>query len=87
MDIYCVVNHDSMSLNCCKCFRRLLKVLNTMKVAILLLSVLLACNGSRLREGFNKLFKREPKKCDIIWTEQIHPHCEITHEKVLLTKS
>lgn len=53
-----------------------------MKVAVLLLSVLLCCEGSRLREGFHKLFKREPKKCDIIWTEQIHPHCETTHEKV-----
>ena len=54
-----------------------------MKVAVLLLSVLLSCEGSRLREGFKKLFKREPKKCDIIWTEQVHPHCEITHEKVM----
>jgi len=53
-----------------------------MKVAVLLLSILLSCEGSRLREGFKKLFKREPKKCDIIWTEQVHPHCEITHEKV-----
>jgi len=53
-----------------------------MKVAVLLLSVLLCCDGSRLREGFKKLFKREPKKCDIIWAEQVHPHCETTYEKV-----
>ena len=58
-----------------------------MKVAVLLLSILLSCEGSRLREGFKKLFKREPKKCDIIWTEQVHPHCEITHEKVMHWKS
>ena len=57
-----------------------------MKVAVLLLSVLLSCNGSRLREGFKKLFKREPKKCDIIWAEQVHPHCETTYEKVILEK-
>ena len=52
--------------------------------AVLLFVVLFSCEASRLRDGFNKLFKREPKKCDIIWTEQVHPHCETTHEKVIL---
>ena len=50
--------------------------------AVLLFVVLFSCEASRLRDGFNKLFKREPKKCDIIWTEQVHPHCETTYEEV-----
>lgn len=53
-----------------------------MKFVLLLLSVLLICDGSKLLKGFKKLFKREPKKCDIIWTEHVHPHCETTVEKV-----
>ena len=50
---------------------------------VLLFVVLFSCEASRLRDGFNKLFKREPKKCDIIWTEQVHPHCETTYEEVI----
>jgi len=56
-----------------------------MKIILLLLSTLLLAeqtSTSRLREGFKKIFKREPKKCDIIWTEQVVPQCETTNEKV-----
>ena len=58
-----------------------------MKITLLLLSTLLLAeqtSSSRLREGFKKIFKREPKKCDIIWTEQVVPQCETTNEKVMV---
>jgi thiamine monophosphate kinase len=53
-------------------------------VAVVLL--LAACSfdeSDGLAGKLKKLFKKSKKNCDIIWTEQVHPHCETTTEQVL----
>ena len=55
------------------------------KLAALLLLLLLAAEASAAERKLNllkKLFKKDPKKCDIIWTEKIWPECTVTQEKV-----
>jgi len=55
------------------------------KLAALPLLLLLAAEVSAAEKKLNllkKLFKKDPKKCDIIWTEKIWPECTVTQEKV-----
>ena len=55
------------------------------RLAVLLPLLLLAAEVSATEKKLKllkKLFKKDPKKCDIIWTEKIWPECTVTQEKV-----